>query len=119
MRERAEVFSSVAVSAMLIVTVRMSPTLLARWSLKKARAPGCQSELGWRSTAIGVGIGICTGGRAAAGFSIGLCGGGEPIVLRRSRVFVQPPRATESTMAGTRAGRLREDISASTFLRCR
>ena len=57
---------------MLIVTVRMSPTVLARWSLKNARAPGCQSELAWRSTAIGVGIGIWIGFQALINMGVNM-----------------------------------------------
>ena len=38
-------FWMLALSLMVISTVRMSPTLLARWSKKKARAPDRHSEL--------------------------------------------------------------------------
>src|ERR1700693_2046762 len=50
-----------ALSVMLTLTVRMSPTWWARWSLKKAREPLRQSELGLKMAGCGVGIGICTG----------------------------------------------------------
>ena len=40
-----EVFLVWAESSMSIWTVRMSPTRLARWSMKKARAPVRHSEL--------------------------------------------------------------------------
>jgi len=46
---------------MLMTTVSMSPTRLARWSRKKAREPVIHSELGWRSASVGAGIGILTG----------------------------------------------------------
>jgi hypothetical protein len=44
-RELAVLFLVLALSSMSIWTVRMSPTRLARWSLKKARAPTRHSEL--------------------------------------------------------------------------
>src|ERR1041384_8336972 len=43
-------FEVLAESSISISTVTMSPTRLARWSLKKVRAPACHSELaepGW------------------------------------------------------------------------
>ena len=43
-RARVVVLSIFALSSMLMTTVMMSPTLEARWSLKKARAPDCQSD---------------------------------------------------------------------------
>src|SRR5690606_23156 len=56
-----------AESSISICTVRMSPTRLARWSLKKARAPERQSELaeaGWGA-----------GSRAEARLMISCCWG--------------------------------------------
>src|SRR3546814_4542148 len=50
-----------------MITVRMSPTSLARWSLRKAREPGRHSELGWRSIVCGAGIGRETACGAASG----------------------------------------------------
>ena len=46
LRLRAVSFSSEALSVIFTLTVRMSPIWLARWSLKKAREPVRQSELG-------------------------------------------------------------------------
>src|SRR5271170_6292925 len=51
-------FEVLALSSILISTVRMSPTRLARWSSKKARAPVRHSELGE--------AGCCPGSRAEA-----------------------------------------------------
>ncbi len=45
-RDELDEFDSLAESSMLIMTVRMSPGLDARWSTKKARAPGRHRELG-------------------------------------------------------------------------
>ena len=45
-RLRLVSLSMMALSVMLTLTVRMSPTWCARWSLKKAREPLRHSELG-------------------------------------------------------------------------
>ncbi len=44
LRSRVVSFCTWALSSMVISTVRMSPTLAARWSLKKVRAPTRQME---------------------------------------------------------------------------
>src|ERR1700730_11196296 len=50
-----------ALSVMLTVTVRRSPTRAARWSLQKAREPFRHSELALYDTVSGFGTGICPG----------------------------------------------------------
>ena len=59
-RERLVVLLNVASSSIATCTVTMSPILAARWSLKKALAPGRHSELGWRLTLAVSGIGMLT-----------------------------------------------------------
>src|SRR3546814_1909997 len=68
-----------------MMTVRMSPTLLARWSLRKAREPGRHSELGCRSMTCGAGIGRETacGAASGAGLSMVLSCGSAPTLARR------------------------------------
>lgn len=60
-RDRSVVFCILALSEMVTITVRMSPILWARWSLKKPRASFENSEFGWYEATTGSGIGICTG----------------------------------------------------------
>jgi hypothetical protein len=65
-RERSVALETLALSSISIWTVKMSPTLLARWSLKKARAPTRQSELaeaGWFWGAACIGNGPVCGAR--------------------------------------------------------
>ena len=50
-----------AVSVMLTRTVTMSPTLAARWSLKKARLPARQRELASAGSVWGRGMGRLMG----------------------------------------------------------
>ena len=54
-------FFSWPLSLILTDTVRMSPISVARWSLKKARAPGRHNELVPGGGAVGVGMGMLTG----------------------------------------------------------
>ncbi len=60
-RVRVEELASDPPSLRLITTVRMSPTRVARRSLKKVRAPARHSEFGMRSATWGGGIGRLTG----------------------------------------------------------
>jgi hypothetical protein len=104
LRDRVVLFDRLAVSAMLIVTVRMSPTWVARWSLKKARAPGRHSEFAWRSTGMGCGIGIVTAACFAAGFSIFESFGSSPTCDRRVKVLqAESEVATSRTATRRRA----------------
>src|SRR3546814_6590143 len=82
----------VALSEISMMTVRMSPTLLARWSLRKAREPGRHSELGCRSMTCGAGIGRETacGAASGAGLSMVLSCGSAPPLARR---FIKIGRA--------------------------
>ena len=66
-----------AESAISILTVRMSPMLVARWSPKKDRAPVRHSELGAETSPVGAGCGIDTRFAPAtiAGFEIGVSWG--------------------------------------------
>jgi hypothetical protein len=61
LRARVVSFCIAAWSSIAMFTVRMSPIWAARWSLKKARAPGRQSEFGWCVIACWRGIGSTTG----------------------------------------------------------
>src|SRR3546814_6070686 len=63
-REVVVLFCTFALSWILTFTVRMSPTLAARWSLKNWRAPGRHSELAWRGATSAAGIGMLTGRRS-------------------------------------------------------
>lgn len=58
-----------ALSSMSMLTVRMSPTRLARWSLKKARAPVRHSELALAACGAGsrAEMNCCVCGTRAAG----------------------------------------------------
>ena len=60
-RLRLVPFSNLALSVIFTFTVMMSPTCMARWSLKNAREPLRQSEFGLKTAGCGAGIGICTG----------------------------------------------------------
>src|SRR3546814_17689465 len=81
-----------------MITVRMSPTSLARWSLRKAREPGRHSELGWRSIVCGAGIGRETacGAASGAGLWIELSSGSAPTLARRF-IMLQAPSARPSS----------------------
>ena len=60
-RARFVVLSMAALSVMRTRTVTRSPMRPARWSLKKAREPVRQSELGAETVTRGSGIGMRTG----------------------------------------------------------
>src|SRR5690606_4158182 len=74
-----------ALSRISMITVRMSPTLLARWSFRKAREPGRHSEFGCRSIGCGAGIGSDTawGAASGAGLLMALSFGSSPTLARR------------------------------------
>ncbi len=80
LRERDVELEIAALSSITMTTVTISPTSLARWSLRKARDPGRQSELGWRSTTTGGGMGMAMGllPCKTAGFWICVSGGSSP-----------------------------------------
>src|ERR1700732_5378168 len=85
-RLRCVSFAMLALSVILTVTVKRSPTRAARWSLKKARLPFRHSELALYETVSGFGIGICTGllPGCVVGFSIAFNFGCSPICDNRS-----------------------------------
>src|SRR5581483_5253801 len=60
-RLRCVSLERLALSVMFTVTVRMSPTWCARWSLKNAREPLRHNEFGLYDAGCTSGIGICTG----------------------------------------------------------
>src|SRR5579883_3537013 len=85
LRVAVEEFCTFAESAMLTRIVTKSPTRAARWSLKKARAPGRQSDSLSAGAGWGAGIGMVTGCQPGVrvGSWTGASAGGRPTSDRR------------------------------------